>query len=206
MRSVVTQNSPPRTGSSMSKRGFLASMTVLLALLLGCASSLSIYIDNMYWGRNLLREGQYQKALERFLVANQHQPAAVALAFAGVASYKMGDLQRADGYLTTAQAIGERSDAYFVIVGYKALILFSEGKRSEGLTELNAYIAACRNLQPISPGMKDAEFNVMYGRSPPSASLKSVELIAASGQIDTRQLERLIDQQMNESEIVYNKL
>ena len=88
-----------------------------------------------------------------------------------------------------------------MIVGYKALILFSEGKRSEGLTELNTYIAACRNLQPLSPSMKDAEFNVMYGRSPPSASLKSVELIAASGQIDIRQLEQLIDQQMKRARL-----
>ncbi|HUJ89214.1 MAG TPA: hypothetical protein VLX12_03390 [Syntrophorhabdales bacterium] len=190
----------------MSKRGFRASMTVVVALLLGCTSSLSTYIDNMYWGRNLLRDGQYQKALERFLVANTYQSAPVALAFAGVASYKMGDLQRADGYLTPAQLIGERSDAYFVIVGYKALILFAEGKRGEGLAELDLYIAACKKVQPISPSMKDVEFNITHGRYPPSASLKSVVAMASSGQIDVRLLEQLIDQQMNESEIVYSKL
>ena len=190
----------------MSKKRLIALMTVLVALLLGCTSSLSTYIDNMYWGRNLLRQGQYQKARERFLVANKYQPAAVALAFAGVASYKMADFQGAGQYLTTAQAIGGQTDAYFVIAGYRALTLFAERRRTEGLMELNAYIAACRNVQPISPSMKDAEFNIMYGRYPPSASLKSVEAMASSGQIDIRLLEQLIDRQINETEIVYSRL
>ena len=190
----------------MSKKRLLASMTVVIVLLLGCTSSFSTYIDNMYWGRNLLRQRQYEKSRERFLVANEYQPAAVALAFAGVASYKMGDLQGADQYLTTAQAIDGQTDAYIVIFGYKALILFAEGERNEGLMALNAYIAACRNVQPISPSMKDTEFNITYGRYPPSASLKPVEAMVSSGQIDIRLLEQLIDQQINESEIVYNRL
>ena len=190
----------------MPKRRLLASMTMVVALLLGCTSALSTYIDNMYWGRNLLRQGQYEKARERFLVANKYQPAAVALAFAGVASYKIGDLQGADEYLTTAQAIDGQTDAYIVIFGYRALVLFADGKRSEGLMALNAYIVACGKVQPISPSMKDTEFNITYGRYPSSASLKSVEAMASSGQIDIRVLEQLIDQQINESEIVYNRL
>ncbi len=195
-----------RLGSSMSRRRLIVLVSVVVVLLFGCVSSLSIYIDNMYWGRNLLRQGQYEKARERFLVANQYQPAAVALAFAGVASYKIGDLQGAGQYLTTALAIGGQTDAYFVIFGYRALVLFSEGKRSEGLSELNAYIAICRNVQPISPSLKDTEFNIVNGRYPQSESLKSVEAMAASGRIDIRLLERLIDQQISETEIVYNRL
>lgn len=190
----------------MSKKRLLPSMMVIVALLLGCTSHLSTYIDNMYWGRNLLRQGEYQKARERFLVANTYQTAAVALAFAGVASYKMGDLEGADENLTIAQAIGGQTDAYFVIAGYRALVFFTEGKRTEGRIELNAYIAACRNVRLISPSLKDTEFNIMYGQYPPSASLKSVEVMASSGQINIRLLEQLIDQQINESEIVYSKL
>jgi tetratricopeptide (TPR) repeat protein len=190
----------------MSRIRLVASITIIIAVLLGCVSPFSTYIDNMYWGRNLLRQGQYQKARERFLVANNYQPAAVALAFAGVASYKMGDLDGAGQYLTTALAMGGQTDAYFVIAGYRALVFLAEGKRREGLIELNAYIVACRHVQPISPSMKDPEFNIIYGRYPPSASLKAVEVMASSGQIDVRSLEQLIDQQISETEIVYNKL
>jgi hypothetical protein len=46
----------------------------------------------------------------------------------------------------------------------------------------------------------------MYGQYPPSASPKSVEAMASSGQINTRLLEQLIDLQINETEIVFNKL
>jgi hypothetical protein len=190
----------------MAKKAIPVWMTAFVVLLLGCTSPLSTYIDNMYWGRNLLRQGQYEKARERFLIANACQPAAVAFAFAGVASYKMGDLQGADQNLTVAQAMGGQADAAFVIAGYRALVFFAEGRKTEGQMELNAYIAACRNVQPISPSMKDTEFNIVYGRYPPSTSLNSVEAMASSGQIDVRLLEQLIDRQINETEIVYNKL
>ena len=181
-------------------------MTVVVGLLLGCTSPLSTYINNMYWGRNLLRQGQYQKARERFLVANSYQPAAAAFAFAGVASYKMGDLEEADRYLTIAKQMGGRTDASFLILGYRALTYFAEGREREGFMDLNGYIAACRNVRPISPSMKDMEFNIMYGRYPPSESLRSVEAMALSRQIDIRSLEQLIDQQINETEIVYSNL
>jgi tetratricopeptide (TPR) repeat protein len=176
---------------SMKTRIVVVSAMIVFALMTGCATtglSLSAYIDDMYQGREMLMDRNYPKALELFISANQRQPSAAALGFAGATCYRMGEIRRADDYLTMALAISEGSDAVWLILGYKSLVLIQQGREIEGLQALRVYTDLYKSLEPQSQSIAD------------------LEEMLASGRINIPYLEVLLDQEVQKRFIDYNKL
>jgi hypothetical protein len=171
------------------RRTAFAAIVAIFPLMLGCASpGISLYIDDMYHGRQMLVDGAYGKALVLFVSASENQKSAAALAFAGVTYYKMGEIQRADDYLTRAQAISAGSDARWLILGYRSLVFFKEGRGMEGLQALKEYRDLYRSLEPQSK------------------SLAELDQMVDSGLVDAERLDLHLDQQVKTRYIDYNQL
>jgi hypothetical protein len=171
----------------MNKRLLAYVMTVSL-LVLGCQTPLFYFTNNMYQGDQQLKQGQYSSALASFLKANTYHPSAGALAFAAMAAYKMNDISLADRYLTEAQGQNPNQVVTCIIFGYLSLVRFSQGNEPAGRQALTAYIAAYKSLLPGS------------------ASIRDVEFMAMSYQIDTHSLQQTIDRQIQELPIDYDKM
>jgi tetratricopeptide (TPR) repeat protein len=174
-------------------RRLIATSVILLALLAGCVTSgpsksMSLYIDDMYEGRKALMAREYQKALDLFLSANQRQASAAALGFAGATCYRMGDIRRADEYLTRAWRLNKNSDAVWLILGYRSLVLMQEGRDAEGLEMLSAYADIYKFLEPQS------------------ASIGDLQQMLNSGHINVPYVEVLLDQEVQQRYVDYNKL
>ena len=162
-------------------------MIAVSLLLFGCYSPLSYFTNNMYQGDQQLKGGQYSTALASFLKANTYHPSAGALAFAAMAAYKMNEIPLADSYLVQAQGLNPNQVVACIIFGYRSLVRFSQGDAPAGREEPSAYIAAYKNLVPNS------------------ASIRDVEFIAMSLQVDTLRLQQLIDRQIQELPIDYDQ-
>lgn len=169
-------------------RFFVCMMAVCL-LVLGCQTTpLSRFTDDMYQGRQQLRQRQYTSALAFFQEANRLAPSAGALAFAAVAAYKMNDIPLADSYLVQAQGQNPDQIVTCIILGYRSLVRFSQRDEPGGRRELAAYITAYKKLQPGSVSIRDAE------------------LMAASASIDIYRLQQSIDRQIEELPIDFDRM
>jgi uncharacterized protein HemY len=142
----------------------------------------------MYQGDRQLKGGQYSIALASFLKANTYHPSAGALAFAAMAAYKMNDIPLADSYLVQAQVQNPNQVVSCIIFGYRSLVRFSQGDAPAGREDLSAYIAAYKNLVPNS------------------ASIRGVEFIAMSFQVDTLRLQKVIDEEIQQLPIDYDQM
>jgi hypothetical protein len=157
---------------------------VMVALLsLSCATSTSwnIYAENMFHGKRLLREQEYAAARIDFVRAAEAQKWPSAYAFAATASYKMGDLVGAEGYVMEAERLSERDYSYVRALGYKSLILLKEGKEKEGLEALQQYAQVLRTIS-----------------SPKGA--RQIEIWMKQQPMDLPGLEKMIDEQVYQYE------
>ena len=159
----------------------LFTSTVLLficaALTASCATTYTMYRDDLFDGRQLLKQEKYGEARNLFLKASAEEKRAAPFAFAATASYKMNDLAAAEGYIGDAENATGRNYWYLRIMGYKALILLKEKKTDEGMTVLKRYIDYYRLVYPLT-------------------TIDRVEDMWKSGQINLTQLEVLLDEQI----------
>jgi len=173
---------------TMNKQLVVCIITASL-LALGCqATPLSHFTNNMYEGEQQMKAGQYSTALASFLKANTYHPSSGAYAFAAMAAYKMNDISLADSYLVQAQGLTPNQVVTCIIYGYRSLVRFSQGNVPAGRDELTNYIAAYRNVVPNSP------------------TLREVEFMAMAPQVDTFALQKLIDQQIQQLPIDYDRM
>ena len=155
---------------------------VIVALLsLSCSTQWNIYADNMFHGKRLLREEDYANARIDFVKAAEAQKWPSAYAFAATASYKMGDLASAEGYVMEAQRLDGKDYSYVRVLGYKALIFLKEGKEKEGREVLQQYAQVLRSIS-----------------SPMGA--RQIEVWMKQQYMDLPALEKLIDQQVGQYE------
>jgi len=152
----------------------VAVFTLLFVILGGCAGPDNAARKSMFDGRRFLETGDYGPARQDFIKAAQIEPSAEAYAFAATASYKMNDLAGARRSIDEAQKLDGKSDYYLRILAYKALILFKEGKREEGLEALHAYHDRYKNYYPLE-------------------NYEQVERILKSGRVNLVRLEGLLD-------------
>ncbi len=172
----------------MNKR-FILWLVAVSLLVLGCQSPpFSRFIDDMYQGRADLGQRKYSSALASFQEANRIAPSAGALAFAAIASYKMNDIPLADSYLLQAQGLNPDQIVTCIILGYQSLVRFRQGNQFGGRQELASYIAAYKNLQPESTG------------------IRAVELAVTSDGVDVYWLELTIDEQISKLPVDYDKM
>ena len=162
----------------MKKVFWCAAITVSL---LSCSTSWNTYASRMFDGKQLLRDREYAEARTDFVKAAEAQKWPAAYAFAATASYKMGDLASADRYVMEAERLDGKDYSYVRTLGYKSLILLSEGKEEEGLGALKQYAQV---LSSIS--------------SPMGAT--QVESLSRQKPMDLAYLEKLVDEQAGQYE------
>ncbi len=154
---------------------------VLSVVLWGCVGVYYTSRKDIFEGRKLLDSGDYGPAREDFIGAAQIEPSAEAYAFAATASYKMNDVQGARRYIDEAQKLDGKSDYFLRILAYRALILFKEGRREEGLEALRAYHDYYKNYYPLK-------------------NYEPVERMLRTGRVDIVRLERLLDEDIRRYE------
>ena len=160
----------------------LFCIPAIIALLsLSCSTAWDTYSDDMFHGKRLLREDEYQAARTDFARAAEAQKWPAAYAFAATASYKMGDLASAERYIMEAQRLDGNDYSYVRVLGYKALVLLKEGKEKEGREALQQYAQVLRSIS-----------------SPMGA--RQIEVWMRQQNMDLPALENLIDQQVGQYE------
>jgi len=138
--------------------------------------SFRVYSQNLFQGKKEMRRGEFQQARIFFMRALENQRLPEALAFAATASYKMNDMQAAEGYITEAEKQTGRGVSELRIAGYKALIYLKEGRESEGMKALQEYTNLYSHLDPLM-------------------NIREVEAMVKKGRVDLGKLEALIDEQ-----------
>jgi tetratricopeptide (TPR) repeat protein len=151
---------------------------IMLFLLAACTSTYTAYKGHIHQGQGLLGEGNYKEARQSFLKAGEIEKEAMAYALAATASYKMNDLPAAGRYIKDAEQTKSKGFSELRTAGYKALILFKEGRKAEGLEALKEYIDYYRNNQP-------------------RLTIRQVQVMAAKGEVNLEKLEQYIDEQVN---------
>jgi tetratricopeptide (TPR) repeat protein len=162
-------------GWAMARIAWSAAIfAALFVILWGCAGPDNAARKSIFEGRRFLETGDYEPARQDFIKAAQVEPSAEAYAFAATASYKMNDLEDARRFINEAQKRDGKSDSSLRILAYKALVLFKEGRREEGLDALHAYHDRYKSYYPLE-------------------NYEQVERVLSTGQVDLVRLERLLD-------------
>lgn len=103
----------------------------------------------MFQGMNFLERQEYARALASFEKAAAEQRDAGSLAYAATASYKAGDLARAQRYVDEADKLERKGYFALRIAGYKALVLFAKNEKTAGFEALKEYIELYSHLYPL---------------------------------------------------------
>ena len=158
------------------RRLFLMAVLMMSLALAACSTGYQAYRAGTFRGKALLGEEEYAQAKEEFVKASQAGPQEPeAYALAATASYKMHDVAAADRLIQEAMKHDKQSDVYIRILGYRALILFKQGKENEAFDVLHDYIAAYQNAYSL-------------------ASVKGVSSMWRKKQVDINSLEKLLDE------------
>jgi tetratricopeptide (TPR) repeat protein len=128
------------------KKSFWCVAITMSLLVLSCSTSWNRYATDMFHGKQLLREQDYAEARTNFVKAAEAQKWPAAYSFAATASYKMGDLASAERYVMEAERLDGKDYSYVRTLGYKSLILLSEGEEEEGLGTLKQYAQVLRSI------------------------------------------------------------
>lgn len=146
-----------------------------------CSTTYMTYRDDLFDGRQLLRQEKYAEARSLFLKASTEERRAAPFAYAATASYKMNDLPAAETYLDDAENAAGKNYWNLRIMGYRALTLLKENKTGEGMAALKRYIDYYRLVYPLT-------------------TIDQVEEMWKSGLIDLGKLEALLDEQITNYE------
>lgn len=136
------------------------SLTVLSTLIfVSCSTTkYEIYSNEMYTGKQIFQEQEYEKAKEHFVQASNIQKDSASLALLGSTYYKMGDIANAERTIREAESIDKNSSYLLRILGYKSLILLKQDK-PEGFKALRQYVNYVKQLGlPLE--MRDIEMMI----------------------------------------------
>ncbi len=150
--------------------------SVVSIILSGCSASFTAYNKDIFEGKKELEAGSFAPAREDFARAVKIKESSESLAFAATASYRLGDLAAAEGYLSAAERFKTHGPYYLRILGYKALVLLAEGKQTDGLAALRRYVDA---------------FKATYDMD----AIVQVEGMVSTEEVNLPRLTRLIEQQ-----------
>ena len=157
---------------------------VLLFLVSSCASfaTYSAYSRDMFEGKRLFKDQEYEKAQQFFQKAVDTIKDGASLTYLAITCYKTGNLDRAEQLIKEADKLDPYNYTHYNYThlrtkGYKALILLKKDK-NEGMAALKEYID-------------------YYRRSDPLMTIKNVERMWRSGAIEMNTLETLIEEQVS---------
>jgi tetratricopeptide (TPR) repeat protein len=123
----------------------LTVLSTLILVFVSCSAKYAAYSNEMFTGKKLLQENEYEKAKERFVQVSNVQQDSASLALLGTTYYKMGDLTNAEHTIREAERIDKNSDYSLRILGYKSLILLKQNK-PEGFNTLRQYVDYLKQL------------------------------------------------------------
>jgi tetratricopeptide (TPR) repeat protein len=128
-------------------RGIAISIVILSALIMtSCSAKYAGYSHEIFVGKNLFQEKDYEKAKQYFIQASKDQYDSVSLALLGSAYYKTGDIGNAERTILEAEKIDKNSDYFLRILGYKSLVLLKQNK-PEGFDALRQYVKYVKQQQ-----------------------------------------------------------
>ena len=160
------------------RQALYAGCVTVIFFLASCASSdiNRVYSRHMFEGKQDWRAGDYAQAKGEFLKAYEADKRVAPLAWAATTSYWLNDLPAAEQYLREAEANPEfrKGFSYFRVLGYKALVLFKQGKKKEGLEVLKTYVDA-------------------YGHTFAASNLAKIAFMITKGEVDLPRLEVMIE-------------
>jgi tetratricopeptide (TPR) repeat protein len=152
-------------------------ITTFLFFFASCSTPYLIYSQNMFVGKALFKQKEYEEAKKYFEEASKNQRDPISLTYLAIVCYKMDDLNSAESYIKEAEKIDKNTFNYMRILGYKALILLKMD-RKEGLPALEDYIE-------------------LYGHLYPLTTIIDVKKMHKKKEIDLIRLEKLMDEQIS---------
>jgi tetratricopeptide (TPR) repeat protein len=152
-------------------------ITTFLFFFASCSTPYLIYSQNMFVGKALFKQKEYEEAKKYFEEASKNQRDPISLTYLAIVCYKMDDLNSAESYIKEAEKIDKNTFNYMRIIGYKALILLKMD-RKEGLPALEDYIE-------------------LYGHLYPLTTIIDVKKMYKKKEIDLIRLEKLMDEQIS---------
>jgi hypothetical protein len=161
---------------SVRKAVFAGCVTAILVLT-SCTTPFSTYSRYMFEGRRYWEVKEYGPARKSFVSAYEAQKEVTALSWAATTSYWLNDLASAERYIQEAEMMPtlKTSVSWFRVKGYKALILFKQGKKAEGFDVLKEYVYA-------------------YGYTYPSTNLPLIDLMVRKGEADLPRLQAMLEE------------
>lgn len=124
---------PPEKRASTMRGKYISLLLVTgaILLILSCESptSYNMYRNNLVRGKEFMKRGEFEEARTFFVRASEIERLPESLAYAAIASYKIGDLPSAEYYIREADRQGGKGFSEVRIDGYKALILLKGGNQ-----------------------------------------------------------------------------
>ncbi|HOD75190.1 MAG TPA: hypothetical protein PKJ17_04135 [Syntrophorhabdaceae bacterium] len=153
---------------------------VLFACLFCSCTTYGLYSRNVMVGKNLISEKKYDEAALYLTEAAGYNVDGAAFTYLAVAAYRQGELDRALGYITSAEKSPPDMLTSLRMYGYKALILI-------GLKD---------------PGAMKAlkEYTDRYDSFFPLDSINDVKAMWRTGAVDLPRLEAIIEEQLQTHE------
>ncbi|MDD5009347.1 MAG: tetratricopeptide repeat protein [Syntrophorhabdaceae bacterium] len=164
----------------MRKTIYTGITIISLLLFVGACATLTqyqIYSYDMLFGKDFLKDKKYTDARKYFQDASALYKDSAALTYLAVVEYKMGNTEGALKHLQEAEKAGTDQVLYLRILGYKTLMLFKTD-REKGTAALRDYVNYYQHQYPLM-------------------SIKDVREMLQTGQVDTKRLEELIDEQVS---------
>jgi tetratricopeptide (TPR) repeat protein len=165
------------------RQALYAGCVTAILFLTSCATSSTVYSRYMFEGKKEWQAKDYAQAKADFLKAYEVDKRVAPLAWAATTSYWLNDLASAERYLQEAEANREfkKGFSYFRIMGYRALVLLRQGKKSEGLAVLKTYVDA-------------------YDHTFPSSNTARIAFMVRKGEVDLPRLEVMVEDDVWEYE------
>lgn len=147
------------------------------SFLCSCTTTYSIYSNNLFAGKQLLKEEEYAEASRHFQNAILQMRDSVSLTFMAVAEYKMGNLENAEKWIREAER--EKPDIQYIVrtFGYRAIIYMKRNKAA-GMEALKDYVYRYQHFYPLE-------------------TIKVLQRMVRTGNIDEKMMEKIIDEQIS---------
>lgn len=153
---------------------------IIISIILLCSCSMikqfNLYTQGIEEGKRCIKNGEYEKARPYFELARKQLNYYLPLVYLSYIDFKANRIDDALGWIEEAERKMVADEYNLRLLGYKALILLKKD-RVEGLKALNIYLENYERVYPL-------------------ISITEVIRMRDSGDIDEKNLERLIQEQV----------
>jgi len=152
-------------------------ITTFLFNFASCSTPHLIYSQNIFVGKELFKQKEYEGAKKHFQEASKNQKDSISLTYLAIVSYKMNDIENAERLIKEAEKLNGKNIYYLRTLGYKAIILLNKDKKA-GLLALKGYLDYYKHYYPLM-------------------TIQEVEKMWMEGTIDMGNLETLMEEQIS---------